>query len=89
MLSKKQKALLRIRRYARSAARERLAGRMQRAVYWDDQIEKIYREASERGWSEGPFVHAEEEGRRFGGRMHRRYGHDRSRRRSPRRRSRR
>jgi hypothetical protein len=62
-LGAKRKALFRIRRYARRSAEARLQGRMQNAQRWDDEIEKVYSEAKRRGWSEDPFVTAEEKGR--------------------------
>lgn len=68
-LSRKQKALLRMHRHARAAAHARLRGQIHDATFWDEQIEKVYAEARRHGWSEGPFVRAEEEGRRGGGRL--------------------
>jgi hypothetical protein len=70
-LSRKQKLLLRMRRYARNAAHARLAGNIRNATFWDDEIKKVYREAKREGLREGPFVTAEEKGRELGGRRHR------------------
>lgn len=70
-LSRKQKLLLRMRRYARNAAHARLAGNIRNASHWDDQIEKVYREAGRSGMGEGAFVREEEKGRELGGRRHR------------------
>jgi hypothetical protein len=67
-LSDKQKALFRMRRYARRAALARLGGYIMKANEWDNKIEHIYSQAKRNGWSENPFVIAEEKGRQEAGR---------------------
>lgn len=63
-----RKLALRMYLRANLAARKRLAGKMQEAVYQDRRVEELYAEAKRRGWSEDPLVLAEEKGRQAAGR---------------------
>jgi hypothetical protein len=77
-MTKRAKLSAMMRRYARKAAVARLAGRMQSAQFWDDEVEKIYNLAKLMKLGEGFLVRAEEKGRQLGGRQHSRAGRGRT-----------